>query len=66
MATQAHIVQRWRDLREMLIQQLDMFESGALTLRSNGVNVSEGAMGDLRRSILEFDALIAKDQADGG
>jgi hypothetical protein len=64
MATQAQIVQRWRDLREMLIQQLDMFESGALTLRSNGVNISEGAMGDLRRSILEFDALIAKDETD--
>jgi hypothetical protein len=41
-----------------------MFESGALILRSNGVNISEEAMADLRRSILEFDALIAKDQAD--
>lgn len=48
----------------MLIQQLDMFETGALTLRSNGVNISAEAVGDLRRSILEFDALIAKDETD--
>lgn len=63
METPAQIVQRWRDLRTMLIQQLDMFETGALTLRANGVNISEDAMADLRRSILEFDALIAKDEA---
>lgn len=64
METHAQVVQRWRDLRTMLIQQLDMFESGALILRSNGVNTSEEAIADLRRSILEFDALIAKDEAD--
>lgn len=64
METQAEVVQRWRDLRTMLIQQLDMFETGALTLRSNGVNISAGAIADLRRSILEFDALIARDDAD--
>lgn len=64
METDAEIVQRWRDLRTMLIQQLDMFETGALTLRSNGVNISASAIGDLKRSILEFDALIAKDEAD--
>ena len=65
METHAEVVQRWRDLRTMLIQQLDMFETGALTLRSNGVNISAEAMADLRRSILEFDALIAKNQAVG-
>lgn len=64
METQVDLVQRWRDLRTMLIQQLDMFESGALILRSNGVNISADAMADLRRSILEFDSLIAKDEAD--
>lgn len=57
------VVQRWRDLRAMLTQQLDMFETGALTLRSNGVNISEDAIADLRLSILEFDALIAADDA---
>lgn len=62
METQTEIVQRWRDLRTMLIQQLDMFERGALTLRSNGLDVSPEAIADLRREILEFDALIAKDE----
>jgi len=56
------IVQRWRDLRGMLIQQLDMFETGALTLKSNGADVAPAAVGDLRRSILEFDALISRDK----
>jgi hypothetical protein len=53
------LVQRWRDLREMLIHQLSMFETGGLTLRSNDKNVSEAAVTDLKRSILEFDALIS-------
>lgn len=43
-----------------------MFETGALTLRSNGVNISAEAITDLKRSILEFDALIAKGEADKG
>ena len=64
METHAEIVQRWRDLRTTLIDQLEMFETGALTLRSNGVNISSEAIVDLRRSILEFDALIAKDEAE--
>jgi hypothetical protein len=61
MGTQYQIAQRWRDLRGMLIQQLEMFESGALTLRSNGVDISPAAIADLRRSILEFDAFISKE-----
>ena len=64
METHAEVVQRWRDLRTMLIAQLDMFETGALILRSNGVDISPEAVRDLRRSILEFDVLIAKDEAD--
>ncbi|HLK26388.1 MAG TPA: hypothetical protein VKT30_17155 [Caulobacteraceae bacterium] len=55
----AQILQRWRDLRAMLIDQLDMFESGALVLRANGVDISAGAVAKLKRSILDFDALIA-------
>ncbi|MGH3428613.1 MAG: hypothetical protein ACRDQZ_13770 [Mycobacteriales bacterium] len=53
------LVQRWRDLRKMLIAQLDMFESGVLTLHSNDINVTAAAIGDLKRSILGFDALIS-------
>jgi hypothetical protein len=64
MQTPAQVVQRWRDLRTMLIDQLDMFESGALTLRANGVNISASAIADLRRSIVEFDAMIAGHEAD--
>ena len=55
-------VQRWRDLREMLIQQLDMFETGRLTLTTAGADVSLPAIADLKRSILEFDALILEDE----
>lgn len=47
----------------MLIEQLEMFESGSLTLRAGGVDVSAGAVADLKREILEFDALIAEDEA---
>jgi len=66
METQEQIVRRWRDLREMLIRQLEMFESGALTLRSNNVDISPPAIADLKRSILEFDALISgRDQGEG-
>jgi hypothetical protein len=64
MRTQADVVQRWRDLREKLIHQLDMFETGAQTLRSNGMNISEDAIAELRLTISEFDALIASDEAD--
>jgi hypothetical protein len=56
----AQMVQRWRETREMLIQQLDAFETGALTLRANNVNVSAAAIADLKRSIFEFDALISQ------
>jgi hypothetical protein len=51
-------VQRWRDLREMLIRQLDMFERGALTLHADRVDVSPEAIANLKREILEFDTLI--------
>ena len=63
METRSEVVQRWRDLRSMLIQQLEMFEGGSLTLRSNGLNISAEAIADLKRSILEFDTLIGQDEA---
>ena len=34
-------------------------EGGGLTLRSNDVDVSARAIADLKKSILEFDALIS-------
>ena len=58
------VVQRWRALREMLIAQLEMFESGRLTLKTAGIDVSAGAISALKRDILEFDALIAGEDED--
>ena len=55
------VVQQWHDLREMLIRQLDMFETGTLTLRSNGADVAPAAVHDLKQGILEFDALISEE-----
>ena len=57
------VVQRWRDLREMMVAQLEMFESGRLTLKTAGVDVSPDAISGLKRDILEFDALIGGDEA---
>jgi hypothetical protein len=57
--TPEQLVQRWRDLREMLIRQLDMFETGGLTLHANNRNISGAAIADLKHSILEFDAMIS-------
>ena len=56
------VVRRWRQLREMMIAQLEMFESGRLTLKTAGVDVSSGAISSLKRDILEFDALILEDE----
>ena len=58
------MVQRWRELREMLIAQLEMFESGRLTLKTAGVDVSADAVSALKREIVDFDALIAGDDED--
>lgn len=57
----ALILQRWCDLREMLIGQLDMFETGGLRLHSGRADISSSAIVDLKASILEFDALIARE-----
>jgi hypothetical protein len=64
MQNPAEVVQRWRVLRTMLTEQLGMFESGALILRAKGVNISEGAIADLKRQIFELNALIDEDEAD--
>ena len=39
------VVQRWRDLRQMLIRQLDMFDNGNISLKTNNVDVSAEAIG---------------------
>ena len=57
------VVQRWRQLRQMLIQQLEMFDQGSLSLKSAGIDVSRDAIRNLEREILAFDVLISDDEA---
>lgn len=59
MESEAEILQRWRNLREMLIQQLAMFQTGALSLHSNDMDVAPVRVDELKRQIFEFDGLIA-------
>jgi hypothetical protein len=56
------IVERWRQLRQMLILQLEMFDQGSLSLKSSGVDVSADAIKNLEREIYDFDALISDDE----
>jgi hypothetical protein len=57
------VVQKWRDLRQMLIRQLDMFHAGNISLKTDSVDVSAEAIVNLKREILDFDALISDDEA---
>jgi len=58
METPEEIRVRWRYLRDMLIEQLGHFESGALKMHEAGVNVSTDAIWRLKQNISEFDRLI--------
>ena len=58
METQAEITDRWRYLRQLLIEQLAKFERGALKMHSGADNVSESAIDRLKREIEDFDGLI--------
>ncbi len=62
METQAEIRDRWRYLRDLLITQLDRFETGAMQMHSDGENVSAGAVVMIKRHIREFDELIARSE----
>jgi len=63
METNAEIVQRWRYLRDLLIDQLARFEDGAMKMHSGGVDVSSGAIAKLKQNILDFDTLIHRGEA---
>ena len=58
METPAEIRERWRYLRDLLIDQLARFESGALQMHSSDANVSAAAITGLKRQILDFDEMI--------
>ena len=66
METQAEIRERWRYLRDLLIAQLDRFETGALHMHSGGEDVSPGAIVMIKRHIREFDELIARSEKRDG
>ena len=63
METSAEIRERWRYLRDLLIDQLERFESGAMRLHSAGVDISADAIVTLKQNILDFDKLIARSEA---
>jgi hypothetical protein len=66
METQAEIRERWRYLRDLLIEQLSRFESGVMQLHASDVNVSAGAIATLKQNIQDFDELIARSHARNG
>ena len=63
METPAEIRERWAYLRDLLIDQLARFESGALRMTTAGDDVSAGAIAKLKRNIQDFDELIARSDA---
>jgi len=63
MDTPAEIRERWRYLRDLLIDQLSRFETGAMHLHAAGIDVSADAIATLKRNILDFDTLIARSEA---
>lgn len=72
METPEDIRGRWSYLRDLLLQQLERFESGALQVHSHDENVSPAAIVTLKRNILDFDQMIERsltreqqDQHDG-
>ncbi|MGH3428739.1 MAG: hypothetical protein ACRDQZ_14425 [Mycobacteriales bacterium] len=63
METPTEIRERWRYLRDLLIEQLERFEAGSLRIHSDDVDVSAGAIVKLKRHIQDFDELIARSEA---
>jgi hypothetical protein len=63
METQAEITDRWRYLRDLLIEQLGRFERGVLHLHANHEDVSADAIAKLKQNILDFDTLISRSEA---
>lgn len=63
METPSEIRERWRYLRDLLIDQLSRFESGVMQLHANDKNVSAGAIALLKQNIQDFDQLIARSEA---
>ena len=54
----ASVIERWRFLRALLLDQLDRLQDGSLTIHTAGENVSDGAAVNVRREIEAFDKLL--------
>jgi hypothetical protein len=63
MDTPEEVRVKWRYLRDLLIDQLSRFESGAMQMHSAGENTSAGAISVLKQNIADFDTLIARSEA---
>ena len=58
MESHTEVVHRWRYLRDLLIDQLERFESGAMKMHADNVDVSAKAIAKLKQNIDDFDTLI--------
>ena len=63
METPAEIRERWRYLRDLLIDQLERFETGVLKLHAGDKDVSAKAIATLRQNIHDFDTMITRSEA---
>ena len=63
METPAEIRERWRYLRDLLIDQLERFETGVLKLHAGDKDVSAKAIATLKQNILDFDVMITRSEA---
>lgn len=62
MEAHSEVVKRWRYLRDLLIDQLDRFETGAMKMHSDNVDVSARVITKLKQNILDFDTLIHRSE----
>jgi hypothetical protein len=63
METPAEIRERWRYLRDLLIDQLSRFETGVLKLHAGDKDVSAKAIATLKQNINDFDVMITRSEA---
>ena len=62
MQTPSEVRTQWRYLRDLLIEQLGRFESGAMKLHEAGIDVSPEAIATLKRRIRDFDQMISRSE----
>ncbi len=62
MESRGEVVQRWRYLRDLLIEQLERFESGTMRMHADNVDVTAHAIAKLKQNILDFDTMIHRSE----